>query len=89
MVKTRGPRCGEQSVGMVMQVELDVQAVTTHQATGRVYQDVVTYLIPFRVKALQYTKRTIVYMASHTMTIFNAVIDAEFGLPAHGFIQKA
>jgi hypothetical protein len=45
--------------------------------------------MPLGVKALQYTKRTIVNMASHTMTIFNAVIDAEFGLPAHGFIQKA
>jgi hypothetical protein len=54
-----------------------------------VYQDVVTYLLPLRVKALQDTKRAIVHMASHTMTIFNAVIDAEFGLPAHGFIQKA
>jgi hypothetical protein len=89
MVKAGGPRCGEQSVGMVMQMELDVQAVTPHQATGRVYQDVVTYLISLGVKALQDSKRSIVYMASHTMTVFNAVIDAEFGLPAHGFIQKA
>jgi len=54
-----------------------------------VNQDVVTYLIALRVKALQDAKRSIVYVASHTMTFFNAVIDAEFGLPAHGFIQKA
>jgi hypothetical protein len=52
-------------------------------------QDVVTYLIPLGVKALQYAKRAIVYVASHTMAIFDAVIYAEFGLPAHGFIQKA
>jgi hypothetical protein len=54
-----------------------------------VNQDVVTYLIPLGVKALQDAKRAIMYVASHTMTVFNAEIDAEFGLPAHGFIQKA
>jgi hypothetical protein len=52
-------------------------------------QDVVTYLVALRIEALQYAKRAIVYVASHTMIIFYAVINAEFGLPAHDFIQKA
>jgi hypothetical protein len=52
-------------------------------------QDVVTYLIPLGIETLQDAKRSIMHMACHTMTIFNAVIDAEFGFPAHGFIQKA
>jgi hypothetical protein len=54
-----------------------------------VNQDVVTYLIALGVEALQDAKRAIVYVACHTMTLFNAVIDAKFGLPAHSFIQKA
>jgi hypothetical protein len=54
-----------------------------------VNQYVVAYLIPLGVKALQDAKRAIMHMTCHTMAIFNAVIDAKFGLPAHGFIQKA
>jgi hypothetical protein len=52
-------------------------------------QDVVTYLIPLGIETLQDAKRAIMFMASDTVTLFNAVIDAEFGFPAHGFIQKA
>jgi hypothetical protein len=52
-------------------------------------QDVVTNLIALGIEALQDAKRAIVQVACHTMTILKAVIDAEFGFPAHGFIQKA
>ena len=76
-------------MGLRLQVQSNVQFVTAHQTAGRMDQDVVTNLIALGIEALQDAQRPIVQVACHTMTIFKAVIDAEFGFPAHGFIQKA
>ena len=72
-----------------LQVQTNVQFVTTHQTAGRMNQYVVTNLIALGIEALQNAKRAIVQVSCHTMTIFKAVIDAAFGFPSHGFIQKA
>jgi hypothetical protein len=74
---------------MRLQLQVYVQFISAHQATGRVHQNVVAHGVTLGIQALQNTKRAVMHMACNTMTFFYAVINVECGFPAHGFIQKA
>jgi hypothetical protein len=83
-IEARGARRGDQCMGPRRHVHRDVQLVTSHDAPGRVHEDVVADARAFRMQAGQHPQRAVVAVVHDGAGCLVAVVQGQMAVPAHG-----